>query len=178
MAIITADILHDAPRNPGGVKEILYWQEVRNVDTFPAIDFSSALDFQSATQISADIVLAASTKFHKLYSTQDTAMVEFPIVGETDGKAPRSRLTIFHPGSDSDIFGFVNAMPNANFIFLAPANNGLMYIVGTPDNPAKLAEGEGSSGEGYEGRAGFTLTFQANHGPLLYTGTIDEDDQL
>ena len=178
MPVITADILHDEPINPGGIRSVIYWQEVRNVDNsvFPYIDYPSVTDFGAAHEISTDIVLKDAQKFYKLYGTETESNVESEIVGEMDGKSPRVSLTLFHPGNK--IFGFVNAMPNANFIFLVPSNKGELLIVGTPDNPAKLMEGSGGSGQGLEGRRGHSLTFQANHGPIIYSGSVDEDDTV
>jgi hypothetical protein len=160
-------------KNPGGLLDTVYFGEVADIDTFPAVDSTpAALGDDCVT--TGDIEMAVGKKMYELYITQDTGELSDDLVGEIDGMSYESTFEAFSPGTHKEMLGFSATVANGNFFLAIPERGGNYRLFGGPGYPAKLISGSIKTGKDAKGRKGFTFKFKT-FGPTpcpIYTSKV------
>ncbi len=110
-----------------------------------------------------------------MYITDDTGEFKIEPVGETDGKSFVENLSIFHPGLQNKILGFMNATKNENLVFVVMDSDGQKYVMGDELRPAVNVGGKDGAGTGKEtaARKGASLAFSFKTAAVyVYSGNI------
>lgn len=178
MAITMQDIDKNLPggANMGGISQTIYFCTHEDVATFPTEpDLATAADMEAMGQLTGALVMKAGKKMNKIYVTDDTGEVEMESVGELDGKSFVMHLRFLNPGLQKKILGFINYAKNSNLVFIAPDNNGNLFLLGDATRAAVFAASPDGIGTGKEtsARAGVSMEFTYKTKSLYhYTGTI------
>lgn len=178
MAITLEDINKNLPGgcNPGGIAQRVYFGFYKDVKTWPAKpDLETVTSLEDLASLTGNIAMNTGTRLWELYITDDTGEFKIEPVGEKDGKSFVEHLSLFHPGLQKTILGFVNAAKNENLVFIVEDNAGQMFIMGDEKNPATM---EGSpdgmgTGKATADRRGVSLEFTFKTcNVYVYSGTV------
>jgi hypothetical protein len=162
--------------NMGGITQTVYFALWKDVATWPEKpDFDAATDLEALASLAGDIAMTTGTNFYKLYLTDDTGEFKIESVGEKDGKSWVLHLSLFHPGLQKKILGFINATKNDNLVFIVPDNNQNFFLMGDALRPATYESSPEDSGTGKEtsARAGISMEFTYKTSNLYqYEGAV------
>lgn len=177
MAITLENINKNLPGgcNPGGIVQRVYFCYQSDVLTFPAKpDLETVTTLEGLALLTGNIVMNTGKRMWELYLTDETGEFKIEMVGEKDGKSFIEHLTLFHPGLQKKILGFVNSAKNENLVFIVEDGTGQMYLMGDAATPATLAASEGiSTGKATADRAGANLEFTYKTcNAYVYEGTV------
>jgi hypothetical protein len=169
--------------NLAGIIGEIYIVPVEDVATIPALAAATSL------KITGNITLDANKAWKRLYFTDETGKVDFKNVGERDGKALETMLSVRYPKWSADLIDWVRSVQNTPcLVSFKMANSGKRFVMGltqpdiasttvTADIPVYFETGEGTTGEKRADQNGVLLSwkFTAAHGPIEYSGTFDLD---
>ena len=160
--------------NMGGITQKVYFGYHADVAEFPTKPTSpTTLDTSAA--LTGDLVMKAGKRLFELYLTDDTGEFKIEPVGEVDGKSFITRLTLFHPGLQKKILGFMNAAKNENLVFIVIDSNENVFLMGDEMRPAVYAGSPdgGGTGKTTASRAGMSAEFTYKTANILvYEGNI------
>jgi len=94
--------------NMGGITQKVYFGNHADVATFPSKPVAPAT-LETAAALTGDLTMKAGKRMFEMYLTDDTGEFKIDPVGEVDRKSFVSHLTLFHPGLQKKIIGFMNA---------------------------------------------------------------------
>jgi hypothetical protein len=161
--------------NPAGVTKV-YWALPEDIATFPTLKTPDDADatFDSLVTYSTAITMATGKKFQELYCTLEEGELKSTFAGNRDGKGKENMLEISFPGNDAAFHGFEAYAANRDFVFLVKEKNGKVRVLGSPEDPAYLESGEGTSGKKIADGRKNVLTFKASGptAPPIYTTAI------
>ena len=160
--------------NMGGIVQKVYFGYHADVATFPAKPVAP-VTLETASVLTGDLVMKSGKKLFEMYLTDDTGEFKIESVGETDGKSYVEHLTLFHPGMQKKILGFINAAKNENLVFVVADSDGQMYLMGDKMRPALFASSPDGIGTGKEtaSRKGVSMEFTyKTSNAYIYTGSI------
>lgn len=163
--------------NMGGITQTIYAAYYEDVATWPEepdLD-DEALSLEDSAALIGDITFNTGKCFKPIYVTDDTGELNLESVGEKDGKSWKYNLSFFHPGLQKKILGFINAAKNKNMVFLAPDNNGNLFLLGDALRPSTYESSPDGNGTGKEtsARAGISSLFTYKNKNLYhYEGSI------
>ena len=146
--------------NMGGLTQKIwfgYWVDVLTWPTKPA--YNAALE--ASVALTGDIVMKAGKRLFEMYITDDTGELKMELVGEVDGHSYVEHLSLFHPGLQAKIRGFMRAAQNENLIFIVEDSDGQKYLLGDEMRPAILLGSPDGAGTGKTtaARKGVSLEF-------------------
>jgi hypothetical protein len=164
MALVLEDINKNLPGgcNPGGIAQKVYFGFHADVKTWPTKpDLETVTALEDLAVLTGDIAMKEGKRLWELYITDDTGEFKIETVGEKDGKSFVEHLSLFHPGLQKKIMGFVNAAKNENLVFIVVDNTGQMFLMGDELRPATLDGSPDGIGTGKEtaARRGVSMDF-------------------
>lgn len=170
------DITKNLPNgeNMGGLPMKVYfgyWADVATWPTKPAAP--STLEELAA--LTGDLAMASTKRMFELYITDDTGEFKIESVGDKDGKSFVMHLSLFHPGLQKSILGFINAAKNENLVFIVPDNDGNMFLMGDELRAAVFESSPDGMGTGKEttARKGISMEFTYKVKNIyLYEGSV------
>lgn len=177
--VLLEDIEKNLPggNNMGGLQQYLWYGYHKDVLTWPTAPNPNLENtLEENGKYTGNLEMKPGKRLFKMYITDDTGELKVPIVGEMDGQSFEFDLTIFHPGMQKKLLGFVNANKNENLVFIAPDSEGQKYILGDAQRPCTMVNGEGlTTGKATKDRkgAGLAFKYKANN-VLAYEGTIPD----
>lgn len=150
--------------------------------TLPALALASSLKTSAV-----DVVFKTGKKAAKVYMTDETGKVETKGVGERDGKARETMLTLRFPAAGTALEDFIRQCQNTpSVVFYRLARNGKIFMIGVSQLDITSTElstairayfetGDSSTGEKRTDQNGALLgwKFTAAHGPIEYAGDWD-----
>ena len=160
--------------NMGGITQKVYFGYHADVATFPPKPVAPAT-LETAAALTGDLTMKAGKRMFEMYLTDDTGEFKIDPVGEVDGKSFVSHLTLFHPGLQKKIIGFMNAAKNENLVFIVVASNDNKFLMGDALRPAVYAGSPdgGGTGKTTASRAGRSAEFTYKTANIyLYEGNI------
>lgn len=160
--------------NMGGIKPKVYFGYHADVAAFPTKPVSPQT-LETASVLTGDLVMKAGKKMFEMYLTDDTGEFKIEVVGETDGKSYVEHLTLFHPGMQKKILGFINAAKNESLVFIVSDSEGQMYLMGDKLRPAVFASSPDGIGTGKESasRKGVSMEFTYKTASVyVYAGSV------
>jgi len=164
MALALENINKNLPGgcNPGGIAQKIFyafWEDVKTWPTKP--DLATVTALEDLAVLTGDIIMQTGKRFFELYLTDDTGEFKIETVGEKDGKSFVEHLSLFHPGLQKTVLGFINAAKNANLVFIVEDAAGQMYLMGDSQRPATLDGSPEGIGTGKEtaARRGVSMEF-------------------
>jgi hypothetical protein len=162
MSIEFTDINKNLPNgeNMGGLTQKVYfgyWADVAGWPTKP----TNPLTLEAAATLTGDLTMKAGKRMFEMYLTDDTGEFKIEPVGEVDGKSYVQHLSMFHPGLQKKILGFINAAKNDNLVFIVVDSDGQKYLMGDSLRPAIFAASPDGMGTGKEtaARKGLSMEF-------------------
>lgn len=152
-----------------------------DVTTIPALAAATSL------AITGDIVLGVGKSWKRLYFTDETGKVEIKTVGERDGKAVETMLTVRYPKLTKELIDWIRNVQNTpSLVMYRMANSGQRFVMGltqfdiastalSADIPVYFETADAASGEKRADQNGSLLSWKytSQHGPIEYNGTID-----
>ena len=164
MAITLENINKNLPGgcNPGGIAQKVYFADYDDVKTWPTKpDLETVTTLEALAELTGDIAMNTGKRFWEMYITDDTGEFKIETVGEKDGKSFVMHLSMFHPGLQKKILGFLNNAKNGNLVFIVVDNTGQMYLMGDVLRPATLDGSPDGVGTGKEtaARRGVSMEF-------------------
>ena len=176
MSIDFTDILKNLPNgeNMGGITQQVYFGYWADVATWPTKP-TAPTTLELSAALTGDLYMKAGKKLFEMYLTDDTGEFKIDPVGEADGKSFVQHLTLFHPGLQKKILGFINVAKNENLVFIVVDSNGNKYLMGDALRPAVYAGSPDGAGTGKTtaARAGLSAEFTFKTSNLMtYTGSI------
>jgi hypothetical protein len=164
MAITLIDIDKNLPGgcNPGGIVQRVFYGFWKDVETWPTKpDLAVVTTLEALAVLTGDIVMKTGKRLWEIYITDDTGEFKCELVGEKDGKSFIEHLSLFHPGLQKTIVGFMNAAKNENLVFIVEDNTGQLYLMGDASRPATLEGSPDGMGTGKEtaARRGVSMEF-------------------
>ena len=160
--------------NMGGITQTVYFGLYSDVLSWPTKPVTP-VDVEALGGLTGNIAMKPGKKMFSFYLTDDTGEFKIEPVGEKDGKSFVLHLSMFHPGLQKKILGFINATKNENLVFIVPDNNGAMFLMGDVLRPATFEGAPDGMGTGKEtaGRRGISMEFTYKTSNIYqYTGTI------
>jgi len=160
--------------NMGGIMQIVYFGLYDDVDTWPTKTVAPTT-LATAANLTGDLEMKAGKKMYQLYLTDDTGEFKCEMVGEIDGHSFVYHLSVFHPGMQDKVVGFLNAIKNENLVFIMIDSDGQKYVMGDALRPAILASSPDGIGTGKTtaARKGVSMEFTAKTPRIhIYTGNI------
>jgi hypothetical protein len=156
---ILADILwDDGADNMGGLRTEAYYCFHSEVLTHTApVARSAATTLNQLSIATADHTFREGKGWKKIYTTEDTGMVESTVQGEKDGKSFMNKIKLHFPGSGARINGLIRYGVNAGWYAIGADAEGLKRLVGTQYWPAKLDTATLTTTETAAGRKGVTF---------------------
>ena len=147
--------------NMGGLTQKIwfgYWVDVATWPTKP--DYNNS-DIEDSVELTGDITMKAGKRMFEMYITDDTGELKMELVGEVDGHSYVEHLSLFHPGLQSKIRGFMRAAQNENLVFIVEDSDGQRYLMGDAVRPAILLGSPDGAGTGKTtaARKGVSLEF-------------------
>ncbi|TSA25476.1 MAG: hypothetical protein D4R68_08805, partial [Ignavibacteriales bacterium] len=108
------------------------------------------------------------------YTTEDAAKLEIRPIGEEGGKGYELLLSVFAPGLNKKLLGFMNATKNEDLVLIAEDSENQKYLLGCDIRSAKFSGGDGSgTGSTTDGRRGLGMQFAYRaHSLYTYTGSV------
>lgn len=160
--------------NMGGITQEVYFGYHADVAAFPTKPVTPTT-LETAAALTGDLIMKAGKRMFKLYLTDDTGEFKIEAVGESDGHSFVEHLTLFHPGLQKKILGFINAAKNENLVFVVIDSDGQKYVMGDALRPAVFAGGKDGAGTGATtaARKGVSLEFTyKTANAYVYAGNI------
>ncbi len=161
-------------QNMGGLIQEVYFGYHADVLTWPTKPVSPAT-LEANAVLTGELVMKPGKRLFRLYITDDTGEFMIEPVGEIDGKSFVEHLTLFSPGLQKTLLGFMNAAKNENLVFIVKDSDGQTYIMGDSLRPAVYAGAPDGFGTGKEtaARKGISMEFTYKTANVyVYTGTI------
>jgi hypothetical protein len=170
------DILKNLPNgeNMGGLTQKVYFGYHADVSAFPTKPAAPTTLEESAT-LTGDLVMKAGKRLFEMYLTDDTGEFKIEPVGEVDGKSFVTHLSLFHPGIQKKVLGFMNAAKNDNLVFIVVDSDGQKYLMGDAQRPAIYAASPDGAGTGKAtaDRKGISMEFTYKTSSLfVYGGSV------
>jgi len=164
MALTLENINKNLPGgcNPGGIAQRVYYGFHADVKTWPTKpDLATATTLEAIATLTGDIAMNTGKRMWELYLTDDTGEFKIETVGEKDGKSFVEHLSLFHPGLQKTVLGFINAAKNENLVFIVEDGTGQMYLMGDAGHPATMDGSPDGIGTGKEtaARRGVSMEF-------------------
>jgi hypothetical protein len=160
--------------NMGGIVQKVYFGYHADVAAFPTKP-ATPLTLEAAAELTGDLVMKAGKRLFEMYLTDDTGEFKVEPVGESDGKSFVQHLTLFHPGLQKKVLGFMNAAKNENLVFIVVDSDGQKYLMGDALRPAVYAGAPDGVGTGKEtsARKGVSMEFTHKTSNLyVYAGNV------
>lgn len=160
--------------NMGGLVQKVYFGYHADVAAFPTKPVTPTT-LETASVLTGDLVMKAGKRMFGMYLTDDTGEFKIDSVGEVDGKSFLEHLTLFHPGLQKKILGFINAAKNENLVFIVVDSDGQKYLMGDRLRSAVFAGAPDGVGTGKDAaaRKGVSLEFTYKTSNVhVYTGNI------
>lgn len=160
--------------NMGGLIQEVYFGYHKDVATWPAIP-TTPLTLEAAATLTGELAMKAGKRLFRLYITDDTGEFKIEPAGESDGKSFVEHLTLFHPGLQKSVLGFMNAAKNENLVFVVKDSGGQCYLMGDALRPAVYAGSPDGFGTGKTTAAlkGLSMEFTyKTPNVYVYTGSI------
>lgn len=147
----------------GGITQTVYaayWDDVESWPTEPDLT-ADEITLEESAALVGNIVFKTGKCFFPIYLTDDTGEVQMESVGEKDGKSWKMHLSFFHPGLQKKALGFINVAKNENMVFVAPDNNGNLFLLADSMRPATYESSPDGTGTGKEtsARSGVSSEF-------------------
>ena len=147
MELTSIDKNLDNGSNMGGIAQYIYIAFHSDVLTWPA-EPAAPLTIEDLGTLTGDIIMKAGKRFFEMYLTDDTGEFKIESVGETDGKSFVMHLSLFHPGLQKKILGFMNATKNENLAIVVVDNEGQHFLMGSQLRPAIFNGSPDANGTG------------------------------
>lgn len=160
--------------NMGGIRQFIHFALWDDVETFPTKPTTPATLGENAV-LTGDIVMKSGKRMFSMYITDDTGEFAIESVGEVDGKSFVQHLTLFHPGLQTTILGFMNSTKNENLVLIATDAEGQQFLMGDSMRPAIFVGSPDGNGTAKEtaGRKGMSMEFIYKTGNNhIYSGSI------
>jgi len=160
--------------NMGGLQQKVYFGYHADVATWPTRPVNPTT-LEMSSVLTGELVMKAGKRMFEMYLTDDTGEFKIESVGEIDGKSFVEHLTLFHPGLQKKLLGFINASKNANLVFVVVDSDGQMYLMGDPLRSAVFVGAPDGIGTGKEtaARKGASLEFAyKTTSAYIYTGAV------
>lgn len=160
--------------NMGSIAQYIYFGKYEDVATWPTRPVNPTTIDANGT-LTGELVMKATKQMFPLYLTDDTGEFKIEMVGETDGKSYVLRVSLFHPGLQSKILGFLNYAKNENLVIIARDNDEQLYLLGDEVRPAIFTGSPDGAGTGKEtaGRRGVSMEFSFKTANMyVYTGSV------
>lgn len=162
MAIEFTSLVKNLPNgdNMGGIAQTIYFGYHTDVLTWPTKP-SSPTTLEAAATLTGDVVMNTGKRLWDMFLTDDTGEFKIEPVGETDGKSFVLHVSLFHPGLQKKILGFMNAAKNENLVLIVVDSDGQKYLMGDALRPAVFVGSPDGAGTGKEtaARKGVSLEF-------------------
>ncbi|MCX6231121.1 MAG: hypothetical protein NTZ33_06215 [Bacteroidetes bacterium] len=149
----------DNGSNMGGIAQYIYLAFHKDIKTWPTEPLAPTT-IEDLGELTGDVVMNTGKRFFEMYLTDDTGDFKIEAVGETDGKSFVMHLTIFHPGLQKKILGFMNATKNENLAIIVVDNEGQQFLMGSPLRPAIFNGSPDANGTGKETSARRGMSFE------------------
>ena len=133
--------------NMGGLIQKVYFGYHADVAAFPAKP-TAPITLEAAATLTGDLVMKAGKRMFEMYITDDTGEFKIESVGESDGKSFLNTLSVFHPGLQKKVLGFMNAAKNENLVFIVVDSDGQKYLMGDAVRPAVYIGAKNGAGTG------------------------------
>ena len=160
--------------NTGGLPQKVYFGLHADVGTCRTKPDAPTTLVENAV-LTGDIVMKTGKNLFELYFTDDTGEFSIETIGETDGKSFLEKLSLFHPGLQTSLLGFINTVKNDNLILIVEDEEGQHYLMGDSARPAVFTGSPDGGGTGKEtaARKGMSMEFTYKTGNVyVYTGAI------
>jgi len=160
--------------NMGGLVQKVYFGYHADVATFPTKP-EAPLTLEANASLTGDLIMKTGKRLFEMYMTDDTGEFKIDSVGEVDGKSFVEHLTLFHPGLQNKILGFINTAKNQNLVFIVVDSDGQMYLMGDELRCAVYAGAPDGAGTGKDtaARKGVSMEFTyKTSGVHVYTGNV------
>ena len=160
--------------NMGGIKQTIYFGLWEDVETWPTKPAAPATLDENAV-LTGELTMKVGKRMFSMYITDDTGEFSIESVGEVDGKSFVEHLTLFHPGLQKSILGFINSTKNSNLVLIATDSEGQQYLMGDSMRPAiyQGAPDGGGTAKETAGRKGMSMEFTYKTGnAYVYEGSI------
>lgn len=159
--------------NMGGVTKV-YFGYQEDVATWPTKPLNP-LTMEASAILTGSLTMKTGKRMFDIYITDDTGEFNIESVGEVDGKSFVEHLTFFHPGMQQTIISFMNAVKNANMIFVVQDADGNMFLMGDASRAAVYQgspDGNGT-GKSTSDRKGMSAEFTYKTANVyVYKGTV------
>jgi len=133
--------------NMGGIAQYIFIAYHKDVLTWPTEPTAPAT-LAANGALTGSVIMKTGKRFFDMYLTDDTGEFKIESVGEVDGKSYVMHLSIFHPGLQAKILGFVNATNNENLAIIVEDNEGQKFLMGSPLRPAIFNGSPDTNGTG------------------------------
>lgn len=167
-----ANILKNLPNgnNQGGTSTLFKYFLWDDVQSWPTL---GTTDLEGLATCSGNVTMKAGKYMYLLEGTMNSCQMDIEQVGEIDGASFKITITIFHPGLQKKILGFLSLMKNENLGMIAADREGQRYLIGNALLPVKMVPGgTGGTGAKTEDRKGQTLKFEWYCNAVqVYSGT-------
>jgi len=160
--------------NMGSIARYIYFAKYEDVDSWPTRP-SNPATIEANGVLTGDLVMKSTKQMFPLYLTDDTGEFKIEMVGENDGKSYVMRVSLFHPGLQSKILGFLNYAKNENLVIIARDNDDQLYLLGDEVRPANFSGSPDGAGTGKEtaSRRGVSMEFTFKSANVyVYTGSV------
>jgi hypothetical protein len=146
------------------------------IATFPMpLNFGEVgYSYETAVEVSADIVFNAGKGFGKISIMPDSGEVKVDLVGNKGNKKTKSSLSFDVAGNDKKLLGFLRTHKNTPMLFCVPERDGQKRLIGDRYNAAYVVEAPATTGKGGEDDKKVSFTFESFCVPIVYSGTIQE----
>jgi len=160
-------------KNLGGLSQKIYFGLWTDVATWPT-EPMAPVTLDAAGTLTGDILMKAGKRMFELYTTEDAAKLEIKPIGEEGGKGYELLLSVFAPGLNKKLLGFMNATKNEDLVLIAEDSENQKYLLGCEIRSAKFSGGDGSgTGSTTDGRRGLGMQFAYRaHSLYTYTGSV------
>ncbi len=160
--------------NMGGLIQKVYFGYWADVATYPTRPVNPTT-LETSAVLTGDVTMKPGKRMFEMYLTDDTGEFKIESVGEVDGKSYVEHLSLFHPGLQTRILGFINAAKNENLVFIVTDSDGQKYLMGDALRPAIFASSPDGAGTGKTtaARKGVSMEFTyKTTNILVYTGNV------
>lgn len=149
-----------AGENMGGLTQKIWFGYWVDVATWPVKPAYTA-NLEDCVVLTGDLTMKPGKRMFEMYITDDTGELKMELVGEVDGHSFVEHLTLFHPGLQAKIRGFMRAAQNENLVFIVEDSDGQKYLMGDAMRPAILAGSPDGAGTGKAtaARKGISMEF-------------------
>lgn len=125
-------------RNPGGIKQVIYFALVDDFDTIADYTTPDSEDLAERSKITNPHVFKAGKGWTKLQPTKDKSTLNMEYPKDFDVTGGKEVCKFSYPGNEEELSGFISVAPTAKVIALVPDTNGKLIQIGTKLNPAQF----------------------------------------